>query len=50
MNCGTIIRLYRGPLPLAYTRFSGRFLAVWLFTLLFAMWQEFAERSRNPCC
>jgi len=37
---GWMERIYRGPVPLVYTRFTGRYLALWMLLMPFALYKE----------
>jgi len=37
---GAMERIYRGPTPLAYTRFTGRYLALWTLMVPLGLWKE----------
>eukprot|EP00293_Proteomonas_sulcata_P010793 CAMPEP_0184307058 /NCGR_PEP_ID=MMETSP1049-20130417/15897_1 /TAXON_ID=77928 /ORGANISM="Proteomonas sulcata, Strain CCMP704" /LENGTH=254 /DNA_ID=CAMNT_0026619453 /DNA_START=180 /DNA_END=944 /DNA_ORIENTATION=+ len=41
VNAGNCERIYKLPLPLQYTRFTGRWLAVWMGLLPLTLWREF---------
>jgi len=40
---GICERIFKTPLPLAYTRLTSRFLAVWLLLLPLALWRELSS-------
>lgn len=39
-NIGTCERLFKTPIPVAYTRVTSRFLMLWHLTLPFALWED----------